>query len=309
MLARLYRRLRYAPFLSQIVVTRRCNLACAYCREFDHVSEPVSAEVLRARIDKVAELGSFGMELTGGEPLLHPDLVALVRYAVRHRFVLLGVITNGLLLSERIINELNAAGLGELQVSVDGVHANALTKKTLDNVRPRLEQLARLAKFKVILSAVLGAGVPREEIETVIRFARDHGFRPRVLVAHGADGQIAGGGDGLRPYSQAARRIGRFRRDPIRYRERLLERGESPFRCRAGSRYLYIDPAGVVHWCASTVERFGIPLSAYTVDDLSRQFSTWKPCNARCTIGCARSCSLVDRWFPQRGENAGAAHG
>jgi MoaA/NifB/PqqE/SkfB family radical SAM enzyme len=309
MMLRLYRRLRYAPFLSQIVVTRRCNLSCAYCREFDHVSEPVPAEVLRARIDKVAELGSFGMELTGGEPLLHPDLVALVRYAARHRFALLGMITNGLLLSERIINELNAAGLGELQVSVDGVHGNALTKKTLDNVRPRLEQLARLAKFKIILSAVLGAGVPSEEIETVIRFARAHGFRPRVLVVHGADGQIAGGGDGLRPFAQVTRRIGRFRRDLIRYRERLLEHGESPFRCRAGSRYLYIDPAGIVHWCASTVEKFGIPLSAYTVDDLSRQFSTWKPCNARCSIGCARSCSLVDRWFPQTGEKAGAAHG
>jgi MoaA/NifB/PqqE/SkfB family radical SAM enzyme len=305
-LRRLCRRLRYAPFLSQLVVTRRCNLSCAYCTEFDHVSAPVPAEVLRARIDKIAELGSFGLELTGGEPLLHPDLVALVGHAARHRFLMLGVITNGFLLSERVISGLNDAGLGELQVSVDGVHGNDVTRKALEAVRPRLDQLARLARFKVILSAVLGTGVPAADVETIIRFARDYGFRPRVLLAHGADGQIAHDRGRLRPYAQVPRLIRRFRRDPVRYREQLLARGESPFRCRAGSRYLYIDQGGIVHWCAQTAGRFGIALDVYSEEDLRRQFYTWKPCSSRCTIGCARSCSVVDRLFPQNGGAAGA---
>ena len=120
-LGRLYSRLRYSPFLCQLVVTRSCNLACKYCTEFDRTSAPVPEELLRRRIDRVAELGSFGLELTGGEPLQHPALLDLVRYGARHRFRMLGLISNGFLLRPNIIEGLNAAGLTDLQISVDGV--------------------------------------------------------------------------------------------------------------------------------------------------------------------------------------------
>jgi MoaA/NifB/PqqE/SkfB family radical SAM enzyme len=294
-----YRRLRYAPFLCQVVVTRRCNLSCAYCTEFDQVSEPVPAGVLRARIDKVAELGSFGLELTGGEPLLHPDLVPLVRHAAHYRFVMLGVITNGFLLSDRLVDGFNEAGLGDMQVSIDGVRPNGETQKALDVVRPKLERMAGRAKFRVTLSAVIGAGAPSAEIETIVRFARDHGFRSRVLLRHDADGQLAADADRLQAYAHVPSLIARTVRDSRRYRRQLVARGESPFRCRAGSRYLYVDEEGTVRWCAQTAGAFGRPLADYTGDDLRRQFYTYKTCNARCTIGCARSCSMVDRWFPQ----------
>lgn len=306
LLSRMYRRLRYAPFLSQIVVTRRCNLACAYCTEFDHVSQSVDGDLLRRRIDKVAELGGFGVELTGGEPLLHPDLVAIVRHAASHRFVMLGLITNGFLLTERLIEGLNEADLGEMQVSVDGVTANETTNKALNLLRGRLEHLAQRAKFKVVLSAVVGSGASSDDVMTIVRFARDHGFRPRVLLVHGADGQLAQGAESLGAYAPVANLIGRHYRDLARYRQQLIARDEAPFRCRAGSRYLYVDEDGMVRWCAQTREVFGIPLDAYTADDLRRQYYTYKPCNVRCTIGCARSCSQPDRWFPQADESGHA---
>ncbi|HRR26753.1 MAG TPA: radical SAM protein [Acidobacteriota bacterium] len=55
------------PVLAHLVVTRRCNLACGYCNEFDKHSEPVPAELLRARIDRLADLGTFIVHLSGGE--------------------------------------------------------------------------------------------------------------------------------------------------------------------------------------------------------------------------------------------------
>jgi MoaA/NifB/PqqE/SkfB family radical SAM enzyme len=68
----------YSPFLVQLVVIRRCNLACGYCNEFDDHSPPVPFDELCRRIDKIYELGAWSIEFTGGEPLEHPRLVDLV---------------------------------------------------------------------------------------------------------------------------------------------------------------------------------------------------------------------------------------
>src|SRR4029077_13759660 len=54
-------RLRYSPFLAQMVVIRRCNLSCGYCSEYDKVSEPVPVEILEERLRKLKALGTFGI--------------------------------------------------------------------------------------------------------------------------------------------------------------------------------------------------------------------------------------------------------
>jgi len=303
-LARVYGRLRYSPFLSQLVVTRRCNLSCKYCTEFDQVSEPVPGDELCRRVDKIASLGSFGLELTGGEPLLHPQLLEVVRHASAYRFRMLGMISNGFLLTPELVDELNRAGLTDLQISVDGVVPNDMTMKVLKPLRPKLEMLARYAKFKVVLSGVVGSGAPFEEVAEVIQFARDHGFRPRVLLIHDQRGQLALSPEDLKAYRRVQKLIGWHYKDMFDYREKLIVGGTAPFRCRAGSRYLYINEQGLVHRCAQTVRDFGKPLMEYTAEDLREQFYTVKNCTASCTIGCARSCSMVDRWFPQEKRDA-----
>lgn len=302
----LHRRLRYAPFLCQLVVTRRCNLACGYCSEYDAVSGPVPADELRRRIDHVARLGSFGLEFTGGEPLLHPDLVALVRHARPHRFRMLGLISNGFLLTRDIVEALNDAGLTDLQISVDGVRPNVVTLKALQPLRPKLELLARHARFRVVLSAVVGSGASGDEVEEVVRFARDRGFRPRVLLLHDAGGQLGLSLADLASYRRVQRLIGRHWKDWFDYRDALIGAGRAPFRCRAGSRYLYVGEQGLAHRCAQTRLAFGKPLAEYSFADLRTQYHSSKPCNECCTIGCARSCSMPDRWFPQRQEDGEA---
>src|SRR5512139_462354 len=78
--------LAYGPLLAQVVVTRRCNLACGYCNEYDNSSPPVPTELVKARVDKLASLGLLFCEYTGGETLLHPEIIELVRYASSYRF-------------------------------------------------------------------------------------------------------------------------------------------------------------------------------------------------------------------------------
>jgi MoaA/NifB/PqqE/SkfB family radical SAM enzyme len=293
-----FSRVRFSPFLVQMVVTRRCNLKCGYCNEFDGTSEPVPFEELRRRIDKLDELGAFAVELTGGEPLLHPQLLDLVRYARTKRFRKVMLLSNGFLFSPELVQALNQAGLDDLQISIDGVDPSDVTVKTLRPLRPKLEEIAKLAKFRVTINGVVGSTSSSDVLE-VISFAKQHKFVPRVCLIHTSEGLLRLGQQHLALYQEVKTAIGGHFAEAGDYRSRLMETGSAPFRCRSGSRYLYVDEYGIVRWCSQQMRSFGKPLADYGRQDLRQQFRTQKPCSDRCTVGCARTCSAYDNWRPQ----------
>jgi MoaA/NifB/PqqE/SkfB family radical SAM enzyme len=118
------------PILAQVVPVRRCNLSCTYCNEFDKVSEPVPTAVMMRRLDKLHELGTAIVTFSGGEPTLHPDLDALIA-RVRGQGAMCTLITNGYFLTPDRIKRLNAAGLDYLQISIDNVLPDEVSKKSL----------------------------------------------------------------------------------------------------------------------------------------------------------------------------------
>lgn len=81
----------------------------------------------------------------------------------------------------------------------------------------------------------------------------------------------------------------------------LLQDGSSPFKCRAGGRYLYVDEFGAVNYCSQRRGEPGTDLLAYTPEDCEREFYTPKGCESRCTIGCVRRASAFDNWRAQPG--------
>ena len=100
---------RDRPLITHLIITRRCNLACGYCFEYDAVSPPVPTDVLKARIDHLAKLRSVFVTLTGGESLLHPEAAELVRY-VRAKGMTPFLNTNGFLLTRKVIEDLTRPG-------------------------------------------------------------------------------------------------------------------------------------------------------------------------------------------------------
>ena len=294
----LFSRLRYSPLLAQMVVIRRCNLACGYCSEFDKTSEPVPVEILEERLEKLKELGTFGISLTGGEPTLHPELPRLIRKCRELRFFRTGMISNGFFLRPALIEKLNEAGLQEMQISIDGVQRNATTEKVLDNLKQRLLALRKHARFRVTVSAVIGAAPPNEA-EEVVAFARNLAFTPRVLLVHDEEGQLKLKPEEVKAFQRIVETLPKSWMDFSSYRKRLVRDGAAPFKCRAGSRYLYIDEFGNVSWCSQTRALWSKPLTSYTGEDLREQFHTYKACHATCTLGCARSASQLDNWRQQ----------
>jgi len=293
-------RFRYSPFLAHVVIIRRCNLSCGYCSEYDKVSYPVPVDILEKRLRKLRSLGTFGISLTGGEPTLHPNLPDLIRTCRELGFFRTGMISNGFLLRRDLIEALNQAGLQEMQISVDGVHANGTTEKVLVNLEKRLQWLSELARFRVIVSAVLGACHP-VEAEAVVSFVQQTRFVPRVLLMHNDKGELNLTTEQVKAFEKIVAKLPKTLVDFSNYRKRFVREGSAPFKCRAGSRYLYIDEHGNVNWCSQTRNVWSKNLMDYTTSDLREQFHRYKPCHATCTLGCARSASQIDNWRSQPG--------
>jgi MoaA/NifB/PqqE/SkfB family radical SAM enzyme len=238
--------------------------------------------------------------LTGGEPTLHPDLPELIRYC-RHelKFLRTTMISNGFYLKPEYIEKLNAAGLQDMQISIDGVKPNDMTVKVLDSLRKRPGYLKENARFNVVVSGVVGSCPPEESFE-VIRYAKEMGFKPRVLLIHDHDGQVKLSEEELKVYYKIKKMIPRSFPEFTDYRDTMIAEGKAPFKCRGGSRYLYVDEFGKVAWCSQTRNVFSKDLMAYSYEDLKREFYSYKSCQDKCTLGCVRAASSVDEWRGQK---------
>ncbi len=283
------------PLLAQIVPTRRCNLACTYCNEYDHVSDPVPLAEMEARIDRLAELRTAIVTFSGGEPLLHPELDAQIRH-VRRRGMIAGLITNGFLLGPERIEELNAAGLEYMQISIDNVEPDAVSKKSLRTLDKKLQHLAAFAKFEVNINTVVGVGGRTDDALVVTRRAKELGFSTSIGILHDDSGQLVPLSIAERAVYEEAIRIGQGLYTRINDFQRPLLAGQAnDWHCLAGSRYLYICEEGKVHYCSQRRGTPGIPLASYTVEHIRAARDTEKPCAPYCTIGCVHRSSSLDR--------------
>src|SRR5437868_9055518 len=178
------------PLLAHIIPVRRCNLACKYCNEFDDFSKPVPVETMFRRVNKLAELGTSVITISGGEPLLHPELDEIVG-RIRHNGMVAGMITNGYLLVPERIQRLNDAGLEWLQISIDNVNPDDVSKKSLKVLDKKLQMLAEHADFHVNINSVVGSGVcnPQDAL-TIGRRALELGFRSTIGIIHDGERQM-----------------------------------------------------------------------------------------------------------------------
>jgi MoaA/NifB/PqqE/SkfB family radical SAM enzyme len=255
------------PILAQIVPMRRCNLACTYCNEYDKVSDPVPLATVRAWIAKLAELRTEIVTLSGGEPMLHPDVDALIA-AIR---------SNG---------------------SIDNVRPDAVSQKSLALLDRKLANLAEHARFSVNVNTVLGSGCAHpEDALAIARRARELGFSTSIGVIHDGSGRLAALDAREREVYDEVARIGRGAYTRINaFQQRLIAGQPNDWRCRAGARYLYVCEQGLVHYCSQQRGHPGIPLADYTEADIIREFTTPKACAPFCTIGCVHRASALDSW-------------
>jgi MoaA/NifB/PqqE/SkfB family radical SAM enzyme len=289
---------RHHPILVHLVPMRRCNLACAYCNEYDAVSKPVPLPVMLRRVDRLAELGTDFVTISGGEPLMHPELEEIVAH-VRSRRMIPTLISNGYYLSRERIERLNRAGLDHLQISIDNVEPDEASMKSLRLLEPKLQWLAELRQFTVTINSVLGSGVRKPEDALVVAGrAKELGFTTSLGIIHDGNGQLKPLAAREMAIYDALVQIAGF--GPMlanrRFQRRLALGQPNNWSCRAGSRYLYVDEDGIVHYCSQQRGAPGIPLERYSGEDIRREYDTKKGCAPYCTINCVQQVALADNW-------------
>ena len=282
---------------AHIVPIRRCNIDCGYCNEYDDFSPPVPIDEMLRRVDHLHRLGATLITISGGEPLLHPQLDEIIA-RIRHHGIIAGMITNGYLLVPERIQRLNRARLDHLQISIDNLMPDDVSKKSLKVLDKKLQMLAEHADFHVNINSVVGGGVRNPEDAYVIaKRALELGLSSTVGIIHDGKGQL----QALAPHVQdifwRVRQLQKKSYARLNSFQEAIAKGQpNDWRCRAGARYLYICEDGLVHYCSQQRGFPGRPLAEYGLEDLRREYLTEKGCAPACTISCVHQTSLMDFW-------------
>lgn len=173
----------------RISLTDRCNFRCVYCTPPDGF--PLMQKTRFLTLDQIVRfvriVGAVGVtrcRLTGGEPLLRPDIADIVRTLKRVDTLReLSITTNGSRLADLAVT-LRDAGLDRLNISLDSIDPGRFRSVTLstqyDRVRHGIES-ALAAGFPVKLNMVVLKGISESEIVEFVRLAVDGDMEVRFL--------------------------------------------------------------------------------------------------------------------------------
>ncbi len=285
------------PLQCSLYVTDQCNLDCAYCTEYDNSRPHPSLDDLKKWVSKIRELGTMRIALVGGEPLVHPNIVELVRYCRELGFAT-SLTTNGFLLTRKLVVELEDAGLQVMQISVDRMTPSPITKKSFKTVLPKLDYFHdskislhitgvicadTLPEAEAVLETGLSRGIPTEvrlvHADPLQRFRVDRGRREEL--ERFIDSMIERKRRGEKIHTSEA---------ILNYQRSLLRGEHVEWTCMAGYKLFFVSAQGKF-WICSMVHT-DKHIMDVTLDDLYANYRK-KSCQEGCGVYCAVSASLL----------------
>jgi MoaA/NifB/PqqE/SkfB family radical SAM enzyme len=286
------------PMQCSLYVTDRCNLDCGYCTEYDNSKAHPSLETIKRRLDHIRALGTLRVALVGGEPLLHPDIVAIVAYARSIGFST-SLTTNAFPLTRTMIGELEDAGLEVMQISVDRILPSAIAKKSLKSVAGRIEMM-RNSRIKLHITGTICADTAEDALGVL-----DHGLARGIptevrLVHAGPDQQMR-----VPPAERLVQRriIETMKRRKkageavhttdaiLDYQLRLIDGDDvaGQWTCAAGYKIFFVSADGKFMECS--MRPTDRDILDMTAADLRAYFRV-KPCQSGCGVYCGVSTSM-----------------
>ena len=159
----------------RIAVTSRCNLSCPYCHHEGEEGDggELSPDFVSRVLDDLVPLGVRKVKITGGEPLLHPEIVEIVRRVADFpEIVDISMTTNGTLL-QKLAYPLKEAGLNRVNIGCDSF--TSVLPKNLREISPSLRAAREAGLSPIKLNMVVLKGINENEVEPMIEYARKEG--------------------------------------------------------------------------------------------------------------------------------------
>jgi cyclic pyranopterin phosphate synthase len=161
----------------RISLTPKCNLRCIYCHAEGEISpqDPMSADEIAEVMRVAAKFGMTSVKFTGGEPLIRPDIIDIIRFVPDGMES--SLTTNGTLLGP-VANDLKDAGLSRVNISLDTLrherYQQITRRNLLDAVLEGIDAAVDAGLTPVKLNMVLLKEINEDEIEDFIRFVQNN---------------------------------------------------------------------------------------------------------------------------------------
>lgn len=274
-----------APLRIHLAITYKCPLDCVHCfvKNYKCQREEMNTEELKKLIDRLVEIGTYEILISGGEPFTRKDLCECLNYALT-KGMIVKLFTNGLLLGERQIEKLQGFGLSYLAIGFDGPDPisygsirGSRGKVAFDRVLRNIQQARKLLNIPVAIQfTCTKRNTDPQTLSRLVEFAVENDVLLRVRPVNPCGNTLANPDllldyqeyllilqslyelflkQGRSPEDMKAKQ-GNIR---FKFSRRSIKFDESPlpylgWGCPGGYVHAFIDPYGNMHPCGFLVE-------------------------------------------------------
>lgn len=162
----------------RISIIAKCNMNCPYCHREGYENgwgnNILSIEQIKKILPVIEKYEINSIKITGGEPLLHPHIVEIVKMLNSVKNLKdISMTTNGLLLS-KYATDLKNAGLRRVNIGCDSLYNSSV--KSVEKIEEALKVAKEVGFNPVKLNMVILRNINEHEIDDMIKFAGKHGF-------------------------------------------------------------------------------------------------------------------------------------
>ncbi|NOZ10868.1 MAG: radical SAM protein [Gammaproteobacteria bacterium] len=288
------------PWIAHLYVTDQCNLDCHYCNEYDNNIPHPPLDDLKTWLDKIRSLGVTRLGLQGGEPLLHPNIVAVVHHAKNILgFSKVGLTTNAFRLTQPMLQALGEAGLDSMQISVDRMTPIPSTRKSLKSVAHKIDWFAD-SPIRVQVSGVLSHETVEEAyqvMDTVLakgervraHLIHDDLVNKRTLRLDLAQDELLAFMDHQLERKRRGDAV-QSSRTLLGYQRGLILGDQAEWECVAGYKYFFVSAQGKFWLCSQRRTDRNI-MDMEVADFLEYKYP--KDCQPGCGVYCIVDTSMA----------------
>lgn len=174
----------------RISLTDRCNLRCVYCMpreglQWQRRENQLSVDEIARVVETAAQGGVTRVRLTGGEPLVHPHILEIVRRIASIRHIAEVSLTTNAMLLERLAQPLAGAGLTRLNISLDTLDRDKFKRITrggdIDRVWKGIAAAERAQLAPIKLNTVIVRGLNADELPVLARLTIENEWHVRFI--------------------------------------------------------------------------------------------------------------------------------